>query len=58
MNEVFGGWHKRALYDYGMQAFGEWWKRDLRTFIRRDRNHPSVFLYSVGNEINGRVLCA
>lgn len=55
MDEVFDGWHKKALYDYGMQAFNEWWERDLRAFVRRDRNHPSVFLYSVGNETKGKV---
>ncbi|MBD3588420.1 glycoside hydrolase family 2 TIM barrel-domain containing protein [Bacteroides sp. GM023] len=55
LNEIFDGWKKKADYDYGLQAFDEWWEKDLCTFIRRDRNHPSVFLYSVGNETNGDI---
>ena len=31
--------------------FDENWERDLRAFIKRDRNHPSVFIWSVGNEV-------
>ncbi|MFR9582331.1 MAG: glycoside hydrolase family 2 TIM barrel-domain containing protein [Rikenellaceae bacterium] len=53
MNEAFDGWERKADFDYGMQAFSEWWERDLRAFIRRDRNHPSVFMWSVGNETHG-----
>lgn len=55
MNEIFDGWSKKADYDYGQQAFAEWWERDLRALVRRDRNHPCVFLYSVGNETGGEV---
>ncbi|MFI3321444.1 MAG: glycoside hydrolase family 2 TIM barrel-domain containing protein [Rikenellaceae bacterium] len=50
MDEIFDGWMKKADFDYGMQAFDEWWERDLRAWIRRDRNHASIFMYSVGNE--------
>ena len=32
-------------------AFKDAWARDLETFMRRDRNHPSVILWSIGNEI-------
>ena len=55
MDEVFDGWNRKADYDYGMQAFATHWERDLRTLVRRDRNHPSVFVYSVGNETRGAV---
>lgn len=55
MDEMFDGWNKKATFDYGMQAFDEWWERDLREFVQRDRNHPSVFLYSVGNETKGTI---
>lgn len=55
LDEVFDGWKKKAAEDYGKQAFVEWWERDLRDFIQRDRNHPSVIAYSMGNETNGKV---
>lgn len=55
MDEAFDGWSRKAEHDYGQQAFAAWWERDLRAFIRRDRNHPCVFLYSVGNETEGKI---
>ena len=55
VDEVFDGWKRKASEDYGKQAFSEWWERDLRSCIRRDRNHPSVIVYSVGNETGGKV---
>lgn len=55
LDEVFDGWRQKALHDYGVHSFAEHWEKDLRSFIRRDRNHPSVFLYSVGNETKGDV---
>ena len=51
MDEVFDCWTmKKNPYDYSL-FFNEWSKRDLADTIRRDRNHPSVILWSVGNEI-------
>ncbi|MCA0892147.1 sugar-binding domain-containing protein [Microbulbifer agarilyticus] len=51
MNEAFDGWwDAKAKYDYGLY-FDEWWQRDLTDFMRRDRNHPSVVMWSVGNEV-------
>ena len=55
MDELFDGWLRKADFDYGMQAFDQWWEKDLRSFIRRDRNHPCVFLYSMGNETRGDI---
>ncbi len=55
MDEVFDGWRTKAPFDYGNQAFAGWWERDLRDWVRRDRNHPSVIIYSVGNETRGDV---
>ena len=49
--EAFDVW-RIAKTDNGYhQYFDEWHERDLRDLIRRDRNHPSVILWSVGNEI-------
>jgi len=53
MNEAFDGWYDaKAKYDYGLY-FEQWWQKDLTDFIRRDRNHPSVIMWSIGNEVHG-----
>lgn len=52
MDEFFDCWTKgKNPHDYHLY-FKEWAHRDLRDSILRDRNHPSVILYSVGNEIH------
>jgi len=51
MNEAFDGWWTaKATFDYG-NYFEEWWQTDLTDFIQRDRNHPSVVIWSIGNEV-------
>ena len=51
MDEAFDCWGAgKNDYDYHV-LFGDWHSKDLRTQIRRDRNHPSVILWSTGNEI-------
>ena len=55
MDEIFDGWHKKAPQDYGKQAFDEWWKRDVKEWITRDRNHPSIFVWSLGNETHSDI---
>ncbi len=55
MNELFDGWSKKATYDYGAQAFAAWWKKDVTEWITRDRNHVSVFVWSIGNETHGNI---
>jgi beta-galactosidase len=51
MDEAFDCWEwKKAKYDYHLY-FKEWHKRDLEDQVRRDRNHPSVIIWSIGNEI-------
>ena len=52
MDEFFDCWTKgKNDYDYHL-FFKDWSKNDLRDDILRDRNHPSIILYSVGNEIH------
>ena len=54
IDEAFDSWQlKKNKVDYHMY-FNEWSKRDLQTLVRRDRNHPSVIMYSIGNEIRER----
>jgi beta-galactosidase len=52
MDEAFDEW-KRAKTSYGYgRFFDEWSERDLTDMIHRDRNHPSIILWSIGNEIS------
>ena len=51
MDEVFDMWKKsKTKYDYSMY-WDQWHAKDLQDQILRDRNHPSVFIWSIGNEI-------
>lgn len=50
MDEIFDGWHKKGANDYGGRFLKEWWKKDVEDWIRRDRNHACVILWSIGNE--------
>lgn len=51
IDEAFDMWKKKKnKYDYH-KDFTEWHKKDLEDQVRRDRNHPSVIMWSIGNEI-------
>lgn len=51
MDEAFDMWErKKTDYDYG-RFFKEWAETDVASWIRRDRNHPCLFMWSIGNEI-------
>jgi beta-galactosidase len=51
MDEAFDMWKKKKTeYDYSSN-WDEWHQRDLEDMVLRDRNHPSVFIWSIGNEV-------
>ncbi|HKI46753.1 MAG TPA: glycoside hydrolase family 2 TIM barrel-domain containing protein [Balneolales bacterium] len=54
MDEAFDCWDKGKMpMDYHLY-FKQWWRKDIESMIKRDRNHPSVILWSIGNEIPDR----
>lgn len=51
VNEIFDSWERRKTpHDFHL-IFPEWAEADIRSFMRRDRNHPSVTMWSYGNEV-------
>ncbi|MFH8491060.1 glycoside hydrolase family 2 TIM barrel-domain containing protein [Streptomyces longisporoflavus] len=51
VDETFDMWTSgKSAFDYSLY-FAEWWERDVEAMVAKDYNHPSVILYSIGNEI-------
>lgn len=51
LEDAFDVWTTpKAKYDYA-RFFDEWWQRDIDSMILRDRNHPSIIFWGIGNEI-------
>ena len=51
MDEAFDMWTSaKSDFDYSLH-FPQWWERDIEAMVAKDVNHPSVILYSIGNEI-------
>jgi beta-galactosidase len=55
IDEAFDMWEKPKNTNDYHQFFNDWWQRDLHAMILRDRNHPSIIIWSIGNEIQERV---
>ena len=51
MDEYIDHWYiHKTQHDY-VDYFDQWWQRDLRDMVNKDKNHPSVIMYSTGNEV-------
>lgn len=55
VDEAFDQWLQAKNKDDYHQYFKEYSDRDMQTMILRDRNHPSIIMWSIGNEIPGRI---
>ena len=52
--ELFDQWNTPKTPDDYSVYFDEWWEKDLESILKRDRNHPSIIIWSIGNEIHER----
>lgn len=54
IDEFTDMWNEpKNMEDYHLY-FADWWQKDLQSMLLRDRNHPSIIMWSIGNEIQGK----
>ncbi len=65
MDEAFDEWRAMKGKEFGSnthesRGYSEWfescWRKDLTAMVKRDRNHPSIIIWSIGNEVSEQVL--
>jgi beta-galactosidase len=54
IDEAFDCWRDGKNHGDYHVAFDDWWQRDLDAMLYRDRNHPSIIIWSIGNEVKER----
>ena len=51
IDETFDMWAEpKTEFDYALR-FPDWWEADVEAMVSKDMNHPSVIMYSIGNEV-------
>ncbi len=51
MDEAFDGWYTPKTHHDNSRTFHQFWKDDIKALVDKDYNHPSVIMYSIGNEM-------
>lgn len=51
VNELHDTWNQGKIPNDHSRFFGKWHEQDTKTWVRRDRNHPSMIMWGIGNEI-------